>query len=52
MCAQLAASTMWWVGMRKTVSETGYLEDGLHCMVMVCVGGGGPGAAAVGDVEV
>jgi hypothetical protein len=27
MCTQLAARTMWWVGMRKTESVVRYLED-------------------------
>ena len=46
MCAQLAASTMWWVGMRKTESETGCLEDGLDCTARMWVGGAAPRVGA------
>src|SRR5712671_6938705 len=46
MCAQLAASTMWWVGMRKTESETGCLEDGLDCTARMWVGGAAPRVSA------
>jgi hypothetical protein len=47
MWAQLAARTMWCVGMRKTASETGCFEDGLDCTARTCVDGGAPRMGAI-----